>query len=237
MISDAAPKALLFDFFGTLVGTSPAPQDFRQSYRVLQSFGASISYQEFLTTWSKVTQQFNKLSEIDHREYGMTDIGKVFLNEVLKRDSVTAEVDLLIETYLLEWDRGVYHLPGLDALVDSLAIRHKLAIVSNTQDPYLIASHLETMGISHLFDAVITSLQVGWRKPHTEIYATALRTLKIDASEAVFVGDSYLADYHGPTQFGIRSFLIDPQHREKGVPDTARLSSIFALPHRILAYG
>jgi putative hydrolase of the HAD superfamily len=85
--------------------------------------------------------------------------------------------------------------------------------------------------VRHLFDAVTTSLEVGWRKSDPRIYAAALRELNLDAVNAVFVGDNYIADYVGPSESGIRSFLIDPQ-REAPVPEEARLASVLELPAR-----
>jgi hypothetical protein len=49
---------------------------------------------------------------------------------------------------------------------------------------------------------------------------------------AVFGGDTYDADYHGPSDVGIRSFLIDPP-RQAAIPEEARLTSIFELPARM----
>jgi putative hydrolase of the HAD superfamily len=86
------------------------------------------------------------------------------------------------------------------------------------------------------FDAVILSVQAGWRKPHPQIYAAALDKLGIGPSEAVFVGDSYRPDYHGPTQAGIRAFLIDPA-RATQAPDHARLESVLDLTDALAAVG
>jgi putative hydrolase of the HAD superfamily len=55
----------------------------------------------------------------------------------------------------------------------------------------------------------------------------------VGAEEAVFVGDSYRADFEGPERVGIRSFLIDP-HRRASVPAERRLDSIFDLPGALL---
>ena len=66
---------------------------------------------------------------------------------------------------------------GIQALVDELATEYRLAVVTNTQDTILVPSHLEVMGLTARFEAVITSVEVGWRKPHPKIYSTALEAL------------------------------------------------------------
>jgi len=227
---------VLFDFFGTLVEHSPsgAEHGFRRSHDLMRTLGVPLTYDEFLAAWSKTSAQFAKLSDIDHREYSMTEIGTACLREVLGRAPARTDVDQLVHTYLSEWNRGVRHLPGIGGLLTALASEYRLAVVSNTQEADLVPGHLEAMGVQHLFDTVVTSFEVGWRKPHPTIYTTALNELGITPGAAVFVGDTYEADYRGPLQAGIPSLLIDP-HSRVAIPHEARLSSIFELPARLAA--
>lgn len=88
------------------------------------------------------------------------------------------------------------------------------------------------MGISHRIDAVITSVEVGWRKPHPAIFAESLRRLGIASADAVFVGDSHGPDYLGPRAAGIDAFLIDPDHRHN-IPDARRLRALPKLIDRL----
>lgn len=225
---------ILFDFLGTLVGYSPSrtEQGFARSHDITRTLGTTLTYEEFLAEWSKTSERFDRLSDVDDREYSMADIGTAFLRDVLGRAPARIEVDLLVRTYLSEWNKGVRHLAGISDLLAGLATGYRLAVVSNTQDADLVPGHLEAMGARRLFDVVVTSFEVGRRKPHPGIYAAALDRLLIDPACAVFVGDTYDADYQGPSQAGIRSFLIDP-HRRAAIPDAARLSSIFDLPARL----
>src|SRR5258708_2072093 len=126
---------ILFDFFGTLVSYSPSrtEQDFARSYEITRALGAALTYHAFLVAWSKTSAQFNGLSELDDREYTMTDIGTAFLRDVLGRTPTSAHADLLVRTYLSEWNKGVHHLPGIGDLLNALAAEYRLAVVSNTQ--------------------------------------------------------------------------------------------------------
>ncbi|MER6287705.1 HAD family hydrolase [Streptomyces sviceus] len=225
---------VLFDFFGTLVDHSPcgAGHDFARSHDLMRTLGAALTYDEFLAAWSNTSEQFTRLSDIDNREYSMTDIGTAFLHDVLGHPPAPADVNQLVQIYLSEWNKGVRHLPGIGDLLTTLATEYRLAVVSNAQEADLVPGHLEAMGVRQLFDAVVTSFEVGWRKPHPTIYATALNELGIAPGAAVFVGDTYEADYLGPLRAGIRSLLIAP-HSQAALPSEARLSSIFELPARL----
>jgi putative hydrolase of the HAD superfamily len=162
----------------------------------------------------------------------MADLGAAFLAGVLDREPAVSEVDAFVVQYLSEWNTGVRYPRGIEALVGELAGEYRLAVVTNTHDTVLVPDHLEAMGLASQFEAVITSVEVGRRKPHPEIYSAALEALGVSASSVVFVGDTYGPDFLGPEQAGMTAFLIDPQHRTP-VPDDRRLSSIFDLPARV----
>jgi putative hydrolase of the HAD superfamily len=225
---------LLFDFFGTLVDYSPerCDREYPRTRAALNELGIVLSADELAETWEENWYPFEERSQLDHREFSMMEVGAVFLRTLLGREPDPATTRALMDTYISEWDAGVAHLDGLGDWLSELARDYRLAIVSNVHEAYLVPSHLEKMGLENRFDAVILSVEVGWRKPHPEIYATALKTLGAQADQAVFVGDTHAADYVGPERVGIRSFLIDP-HDLAGVPAARRLDTIFDLSTRL----
>lgn len=129
---------------------------------------------------------------------------------------------------------GISHLErhvwcGLDPdaprVIDEL--KHQgliVAVISNTEDGRLRES-LEAAGISDRFDLLVDSHLVGYRKPEPAIFQFALNALKLDASEAAYVGDSYAHDALAASRIGLRGILLDPLnlHSESVSP---RLSSL-----------
>jgi putative hydrolase of the HAD superfamily len=227
---------VLFDFFGTLVTYAPngPDHDFGRSHRLLRSMGSPLGYREYLAQWDAVSSRLDQEADRTGREFAMRELSAAFLRQVLDREPAAEEADALARAYLADWDTCVSYVPGLPQMLTGLSGRYRLAIVSNTNDTGLVPAHLDAMGVRHHFDTVILSVQTGWRKPHPQIYAAALDELGIGPSQAVFVGDSYRPDYHGPTQAGIRSFLIDPA-RATEAPDHARLESILDLTDTLTA--
>ncbi|MGW3352299.1 HAD family hydrolase [Nonomuraea rubra] len=226
---------ILFDFFGTLVeySASRTEQGYDSTYALVRRFGASLPYEEFLGTWSRVSAAFDRLSDRDDREFSMAQAGTAFLREVLAREPGPDEVEAFVTAYVGEWNAGVHYLPGLAGLVEELSADYRLAVVTNTHLATLVPGHLAAMGLLEAFDAVVTSVEVGWRKPHPEIYATALDVLGTTAGSAVFVGDTYGPDFAGPERCGMTAYLIDPDRRVAGVPEERRLGSVFDLPGRL----
>jgi len=230
----AMPTHALFDFFGTLVDYSPSrtEQGYEQTHALLRRMGAEISYVDFLTAWSETSAGFDRRADVDDREFSMTEAGTEFLGVVLGRSLGVDEISAFVDCYVGEWNKGVTYRSEVVVCLDELAANYRLAVVSNTHQPGLVQGHLAAMGVLDRFEAVVTSIDFGWRKPHPKIYSAALDTLGIEAQAAVFVGDSYEPDFLGPERAGIRAFLIDPQ-RQTTVPDERRLESVLDLPDRL----
>jgi len=234
----SAPRThILFDFFGTLVeySTRRAVQDYTLSYEFLRRLGATLSYPDYLTSWNQIYTEFDRRSEHDDHEFSLFELDTAYLTGTLGRPPAAAEVEAFSAAHLREWNTGVRYSADVAECVRGLARDYRLAVVTNTHRADLVPAHLEAMGLRPYFDAVITSVEVGWRKPHPKIYATALGALGVDAGSTVFVGDSYRPDFVGPERVGIPAFLIDP-HRKATVPDDRRLTSILDLPDRLQAY-
>jgi putative hydrolase of the HAD superfamily len=227
---------ILFDFFGTLVDYSPSrtEQGYEQSHALLRTMGADVSYGGFLAAWSATSANFDRRADADDHEFSMTEAGTEFLADLLGRAPTDGEVKAFVDRYVGEWNKGVLYRHEVIDCVAELAEVYRLAVVTNTHQPDLVPNHLAAMGLRDRFDAVITSVEVGWRKPHPKIFRAVLDAVGIEAQAAVFVGDSYQPDFAGPERAGITAFLIDPLHRTP-VPEPRRLGSILDLPGRLRA--
>jgi putative hydrolase of the HAD superfamily len=219
-------SAILFDFFGTLVSYSPSrvDQGYPRSHEFVRRHGSPLSYDDFLGGIDDCFAGFDRRSDIDDREFAMGEVASAFL----ERHGIGADPAELERLYLAEWASGVVVPPGLEEFLTGLRPTCRLAVVSNTHSSVMVPSLLREAGIAALFDAVVLSVDVGWRKPHPRMYSAALEALAVPAEEAIFVGDSFRADFAGPSAAGITAFLIDPG-RTADVPADRRIDSVFDL--------
>jgi putative hydrolase of the HAD superfamily len=67
---------------------------------------------------------------------------------------------------------------------------------------------LDRVGLSGLLDGVVTSAQVGARKPQRAIFERALALASASAEEAVHVGDNLAEDVQGARAAGIEAVLL-----------------------------
>jgi 2-haloalkanoic acid dehalogenase type II len=108
-------------------------------------------------------------------------------------------------------------VPVLEALKRA---GYALAIVSNTtrSGEAQLTLALRNAGIPALFEAIVTSFDVGREKPDPAMFTGALERLGCAPSEAVMVGDDPVKDIHGASSLGIVTIHVrrapDPLRRD-----------------------
>jgi putative hydrolase of the HAD superfamily len=63
---------------------------------------------------------------------------------------------------------------------------------------------MEQAGLGRAADLVVTSAQVGVRKPHPRIFELTVARCGVDAADALFVGDTWYPDVEGALAAGLR---------------------------------
>lgn len=227
-----APRAILFDFFGTLVRYSPSrvAQGYPQTHALLRTLGIDLSYEAFLRAWVDASEELDRRSAREAREFSMDEVARGFLARVSSEPRPEGAREAIWRCYVAEWEKGIAYIPGVPDLIRSLATRFRVALVTNTHHAPLIARHLDALGIADRFDPVITSIEHGRKKPHPSIFEAALSLLRCPPSAALFVGDSFEADYAGARAAGMRAVLIDPD-RTSNAPTTDVIASVLDLNH------
>jgi putative hydrolase of the HAD superfamily len=143
----------------------------------------------------------------------MLDIARAFLHEAPGVDVDDELVLGFVERFIDQWNTSTRSIDGVDALLSGISQRYRLSIISNTFYPPLVVGNLERMGLRGYFADVVMSAEHGSRKPDPSIFRDTLARLGSSAADAVYVGDSYEADYEGGLAAGLRAILVDPERR------------------------
>jgi HAD superfamily hydrolase (TIGR01509 family) len=93
--------------------------------------------------------------------------------------------------------------------LDALRSRYRMAVLSNFDHGPAVEAALAGFGIRDRFDVVVVSADVGWRKPHPEIFRETLRRMGMGPDQAVFVGDTPEADVLGAQGVGMDVIWIN----------------------------
>jgi HAD superfamily hydrolase (TIGR01509 family) len=109
------------------------------------------------------------------------------------------------------WDQI---LPGTREALERIRERYAIAVISNADGR--IDAVLARCGICDCFASITDSGNVGHEKPHPEIFAAALREMKADPAESLYVGDVYSVDYIGARNAGMDAVLFDVSGTYRG---------------------
>jgi HAD superfamily hydrolase (TIGR01549 family) len=209
--------AVLFDLFDTLVHFDPerlpvveiGGRTVRSSagrlHAVLRGHAPHVAldacYEALRGSW----QEAERLRALDHREVTAPQR----MDDMLRRLALDPArcpvgfVESLLHEHRLALSEGVEFPAHYGTLLRALRGRYKLAVVSNFDYTPTAVGMLETAGVAQLFDIIVVSDEIGWRKPRPEIFEKALTALGVQAGESLFVGDRADIDVIGAQRLGM----------------------------------
>jgi HAD superfamily hydrolase (TIGR01549 family) len=174
-------------------------------HQAFKPFAPGLTLESFVDALFWSWQEAERLRGLSHREVTAPErFGMMFGRLGLGDGRVPPEaLEMLLSTHMRELSKAVV-FPGHHAdLLRRLAKRHSLAVVSNFDYTPTARHVLEREGVADLFETVVVSDEVGWRKPKPVIFELALRRLGIDAKQALFVGDRADIDVVGAQGVGM----------------------------------
>jgi FMN phosphatase YigB (HAD superfamily) len=122
-------------------------------------------------------------------------------------------------------------MPGVQEAVT--AIRLPMGIWANTQTTTSaeIRAWLQPSGLDQHFRWIVTSYEVGHRKPSAEFFTQALAECGLNAADILFVGNQLNTDIIGAQSAGIATvYLTDPCYRSFDEVPTPDAKPTFTVP-------
>ena len=210
-------SAVLFDLFDTLVlldrGRLPEVRVNGKTrrttaghlHRAFQPFAPGLTLESFVDALFWSWQEAERIRGESHREVTAPErFGMMFARLGLGDGLVPPEaLQMLLATHMRELSKAVVFPEHHGDLLRGLKKRHRLAVVSNFDYTPTARHILEREGVADLFETVVVSDEVGWRKPKPVIFELALRRLGVPAGEALFVGDRADIDVAGAQGVGM----------------------------------
>lgn len=180
------PSIIVFDVFGTLVKIGERLFPYRNLMKWLKQNGRKPKHDD-----AKLIMSHN----LDFTE----------LAKLLRADIPNELLQELKSDLNKELQSIVLYEDTLSTLEELKKLGFKLALCSNLAMPYgeVVSSLLPTL------DAYAWSYEVAAIKPEPKIYQSLIDQVDCQASEVLFIGDTALADFTGPTTFGMSARLIN----------------------------
>jgi putative hydrolase of the HAD superfamily len=154
---------------------------------------------------------------MDHQQdgpYGEIDVYQVFeeiLAEGWRKQPEQAMVVWLARLFRSLTRRRFGIFEDSHPVLEELNEDYSLGIVSDAQWVFS-EPEIRMLDLNKYFDTIVLSSRYFVRKPDPQIYAHALRAMRIDPSQALYVGNDPETDVTGPQSIGMPVVLIDRQH-------------------------
>ena len=132
----------------------------------------------------------------------------------------------LADTYRQAYETSRQPVAGALPLLTAIR-RHglRIAIVTNN-----IAAEQQTKlrycGLTELVDALVTSEEIGVKKPDPGIFHAALESVNAEPAEAVMVGDAWATDIEGARAAGVRPVWLNRFGAVAADPTVAELKAL-----------
>ncbi|WP_256393715.1 HAD family hydrolase [Natronoarchaeum rubrum] len=178
--------AVSFDLFGTLVAAERPASPARAVARELAERGGSVP-DDWPAAYAEPHVDAPEGAEIalpEHVRAALASRGVDATEDVVVREAVVAA-----------FDRPVRTRSGAVAAVDAAAERGPVGVLSNCSVPGLVERALDRSALDPaVFDAVVASVDCGWRKPDRRAFAAIADELDVGVEALVHVGDDSRTD-------------------------------------------
>jgi len=206
------PRAILLDFYGTVVEETGEPIA-RVCSEIVRVSPKSPTLEEVSSYWSRM------FGEMCLNSYGDTFqcermLEQASIQEVLTHFDVDMDSARLTQMLYDYWTRPMIFPESRSVLAECGV---PICIVSNVDDADL-ASALSYTGL--LFEMIVTSEGCRAYKPRPEMFEKALSLLEMSGDEVLHVGDSFNCDVRGAKTLEIPVLWINP--KGKAVPDDSQ---------------
>lgn len=115
------------------------------------------------------------------------DLDKLTEKQFLRECSKVVGLEIPYSQCRYRYKKGSLNT-GLIDIVKKLKSRYKIALFSNNNRAYC-QEYLFKTGLDKLFDVMVISYQVGYRKPAQEIYKILISKLNVKPEEILFIDD------------------------------------------------
>lgn len=225
-------KAVLFDLDNTLTNRSlKNPEDL---LRIFNQKGIYISLEEIKKAILRINDKlnndlWNKLDE----ERGKVPHSKLYqmwksnFYKMLGINTLTEKnkIDLCWK----DISNTKVYPDVIPFLINLKSRRIKAGIITNAFEME-VEQILKVAGLNKkFFDIIVGPDTASSVKPEPKIFLYALKKLKIEPKEAIYVGDDIEKDYWGAKKIGMKSFLILRSNNKK-IPENIRnISNLMVL--------
>ena len=223
-------RVIFFDVHETLIHIAYSPPEI--FHALCEEVGVEVSLTAVLEKYP-VPEELERRREAHGNDI---DFWIAFNNSLVAELGLSDPSGSLAQFITEGFTRHAWWKPYAEAesvLKELKSMGFKIAVIANARD--LVLGRLDQVGLTHLFDSITFSDEVGVPKPDPLIFRTALERVGVQPQEAIHIGDRMKEDVEGATAAGINAVLLDrkndfPEFEGLKVEDLRGLLEILSRP-------
>ncbi|MEM2987043.1 MAG: HAD family hydrolase [Nitrososphaerota archaeon] len=213
-------STILFDYGDTLIYRNKPIEEIREKrleflhkYLINKKINIDIKIlkENFYNIWDSIYKKCEEESiEIPAEET---------IPKILEKIGIKCKYDKEIKHVFFKPDlESIMLFPEVKEVLNFLKNnKYKIGLISNTVSDWFVKETLKKLKIEKFFDCIITSAQIGIRKPRLEIFEKALKELNANKSQTVMIGDSLKSDILGAKRLGIKAIYVNRWKNNKNI--------------------
>ena len=217
-----APAWVTFDCYGTLIDTRPGYVRVWQELLADKGLGPEVEVMAYVAAWG---QEEFRLIQGPYAPY--RDLLRQSVERTLARFGLPVregDGERLADAW------GTFPpFPDVQPVLNNLAQRTKLAIISNVDDD-MVAGSIAAMGVE--FDGVYTAQQCRAYKPSRIPFEYALDRMGVPAGRVLHVAFGFQYDHATAHEMGMMTVWVNRRGLERppGIPFDVEMPDLAALP-------
>jgi putative hydrolase of the HAD superfamily len=194
-----------FDFFGTLIdATAEVTVCLGNICTQLELHNIPISREEFAQTYRHVTRGYREerhhaYKEVNNARWLQTTLQRLGYDLEITSPPIRDAVDAYFSPWMLQVYDDVY------PLLRTLASHYPLGLISNFTHAQFVHDALHRFNLHPYFKTIVISDDIGWRKPHPQIFKRFLKEMNVAADTVLFIGDDLECDVVGAHNVGMKT--------------------------------
>lgn len=200
-------RAIGFDLFNTLVTVDSSSLKLADTLLLhsLRESGFRLDEEEFRSVYREEAGTRIKEAQLS----GVETHNRFWIQAALCRqghelDPFDSRIGAAVEAYFESFYESTRLIPGTAELLTRLRSRYRLGLLSNFTHGPACRRIIARTGLSSLFDVILISGELGYRKPSPVVFQRLLEELGAEGEHTLYIGDDPQPDIEGAIQAGIR---------------------------------
>ena len=161
--------------------------------------------------------QINKehWEKLERKELTRAQVVSGRFAQLFQELGVVGDAEECAKLYAANLGIGHYFLPGAEEALKILSQKYRLFMASNG-NLSVQRGRLQSANISHYFEDIFISQEMGADKPSIEYFDRCFTRIKdFDREKTMIVGDSLTSDILGGNNAGIATCWVNPAHKPR----------------------